>query len=104
MKTLLTPFSGTDLQARQKGIKKQAEIILSGHFFIHVLNLREFKSVRVVSKFTWPLLNKCSACLHLGDSLSPVKSMEGEQSAVLAFYAGAQDAHARLMNMKKGPA
>ncbi len=29
----------------------------------------------------------------LGRFISPVKSLEGEQSAVLAFYAGAQNAH-----------
>ncbi len=29
----------------------------------------------------------------MGDLFSPVKSLEGEQSAVLACYAGAQDAH-----------
>ncbi len=35
---------------------------------------------------------KCSPSLHLGDLLSQVKSLEGEQSAVYAFYTGAQDA------------
>ncbi len=39
------------------------------------------------------MLHKYSPSLHLDDLHCPVKSLEGEQSAVLAFYAGAQDAH-----------
>ncbi len=61
--------------------------------FIRVLNLREFKSVKTVSNFTWHLLYKYSPSLHLGDLLNLVKSREGEQSAILAFYVGAQNAH-----------
>ncbi len=82
-------FSGTDLQARQKSIKKQTEIIWAAIFFIYILNWRESKSVWAVSKSTWHLLHKYSPSLHLGDLLSQVKSLEGEQSAVLAFYAPA---------------
>ncbi len=32
----------------------------------------------------------------LGRFISPAKSLEGEQSTVLAFYAGAQNAHVKL--------
>ncbi len=39
------------------------------------------------------MLNKYSPSLYLGDLQSPVKSLEGEQSAIVAFYAGAQNAH-----------
>ncbi len=81
-------FSGTVLQARQKSIRKQAKIN-----FIRVLNWRELKSVRVASNFIWHLLHKYSPSLHLGDLQSPVKLLEDEQSVVLAFYAGAQNAH-----------
>ncbi len=83
-------FSGTDLQARQEGIKKQAEIILSGHFLYSCFNWRELKSDRAVSKFTWHLLHEYSLSLHLGDLVSPVKSLKDDQSA---FYAGAQNVH-----------
>ncbi len=69
---------------------KQAEIILSGHF-LH--SYFELKYVRAVSKFTWHLLYKYSPSLHLGDLLNPVESLEGEKSAALAFYAGAQNVH-----------
>ncbi len=56
------------LQARQKkNIKKQKKLTWAAIFFIHVLNWRELKSVRAVSKFTWPLFHKCSPSLHLGD-------------------------------------
>ncbi len=41
-------------------------------------------SIREVSKFTLHLLHTYSPPLHLGDLLSPGKSLEGEQSAVLA--------------------
>ncbi len=82
------------MQARQKkNIKKQKKLTWAAIFFIHVLNWRELKSVGAVSKFTWPLFHKRSPSLHLGDLLSPFKSLEGEQYAVLAFYAGAQNAH-----------
>ncbi len=59
-------------------------------FFIHVLNRRALKSFRAASQFTWPFLHKYSPPLHLEDLNNPVKSLEGEQSAVLAFYDGAQ--------------
>ncbi len=62
-------------------------------FFIHVLNRRELKSFRATSQFIWPLIHKYSPSLHLDDLNSPVKSLEGEKSTVLAFYAGAQNAH-----------
>ncbi len=46
-----------------------------------------------MSNLSWHLLHKWSPSLNLGDLLSPVKSLEGEQSAFLAFYAGVQNAH-----------
>ncbi len=61
-------FSGTILQARQKkSIKKQKKLTWATILFSHVLNWRELKSVRAVSKFNWPLLHKYSPSLHLGE-------------------------------------
>ncbi len=88
-------FSGTVLHARMKRIKSQTEITS----FIHASNWHGFKSVRAVSNAIWQMLRKCSPLLHLGYLLSPFKSVEGEQSAVLACNAGAQNAHVgRAMN------
>ncbi len=83
-------FSGTELQARQNSIEKQTEINLGGHF----LNWLELKSVRAALNFTWHLLHKYCPSLHLGDLTSLEKSLEGKQLAILAFYAGAQNATA----------
>ncbi len=79
-------FSGTVLQARQKSIEKQAEINLSGHFFLSCLEFR------VASNFTAHLLHEYSPSLHLDDLKNPTKAIEGEKSAILAFYGGAQNA------------
>ncbi len=57
------------------------------------VNWRKTKSVWAVSKIIWHMLQLYGPSLHLGDLLSPVKSLEGEQSAVLEFYAGALNAH-----------
>ncbi len=78
-------FSGTVLHASQKSVYEQPEVNLNGHF----IHFECFKLT--VSKVTWHRLLKYSPPLHLGDLLSPVKSLEGEQSVVLAFYAGAQN-------------
>ncbi len=61
---------------------------MSGNFLIRVLNCRELKSVGAVSKVTWHLIHKYRPSLHLDDLACPFKSMEGEQSAVLAFDKG----------------
>ncbi len=39
------------------------------------------------------LLRFCSPSLHLNDSFSPSKPLGNAQSAVLAFFVGAQNAH-----------
>ncbi len=92
--TQMCQFSGTVLQARQnKTLRNKQELIWAAIFSIHVLDWRELKSVSALSKLSWPLLHKCSPSLHLDDLYCPVQSLEGEQSMVLAFYAGAQSAH-----------
>ncbi len=63
----------------ETNIKKQKKLTWASIFFIHILNWREFKLVRAVSKFTWHLFHKCSLSLHLGDLQSQLKSLEGEQ-------------------------
>ncbi len=59
--------------------------------FTHVLNWPGLKSFRAVSRDLRQLPHTCNQSLHLGDLLSPAKSLEGKQSAVLASYAGAQN-------------
>ncbi len=46
------------------------------------------------------MLHKYSPPLYLSDLYSQVKSVEGEQSAILAFNAGAQNAHVGRAKMK----
>ncbi len=69
---------------------------------MHVLNWRELKSVTAASKVTWQLLYKYSPSLHFGDLQSPAKSLEGEQSTVLAFYTGVQHAHVGVVFLAGG--
>ncbi len=75
-KSFIEQFSSTVLHARQAGIKRQTEINLSAIFFIHTLNCPKLKSVSAVPKVTLQILHKCSPSLHLGDLLSPVKSLK----------------------------
>ncbi len=91
VKLLLTQMcqvSGTVLQTRQKKktFRNKQKLTWVAIVFIHVMNWRGLKSVRAASNFTWHLLHKYSPSLHLGNLLSPVKSLEGEQSAAWAFY------------------
>ncbi len=60
-------FPGTELQARQKRIKKQAEIELSGHFLHSYFELTwiEISQARVQFHLNW--LHKYSPPLHLDD-------------------------------------
>ncbi len=46
-----------------------------------------------MSKVIWQFLHQCSPSRRLGDLRSQFKSLEGEQSVDLAYYAGAQNAH-----------
>ncbi len=86
-------FTNTNAPMFRHRIANKAEKQIStwtAIFFIRVLNWRELKSIRAASKVTWHLLHKYSPSLHLGDLYNPFKSLEGEQSAVLAFYVRAQ--------------
>ncbi len=61
-------FLGTVLHARQKIIRSQTEINLSGHFLHSSFELKpELKSVGAASKVIWQLLHKYSPSLHLVD-------------------------------------
>ncbi len=68
------------MQARWKTVKKQAEKNWTAIVLIRVLNWREMKSIRATSKATWHLFHKRNPSVHLGDLLSPLKSLEGEES------------------------
>ncbi len=71
----------------RKTLGRKRKATWAAIFWIHVLNWPGLKWARAVSKITWQVLHKCSQSLHLGDLLSPVKSV------VLGFYVGLRNAH-----------
>ncbi len=79
---------------------KQAEINLSSHFIDSRFELTWIEIS--LGSVTWHFLHEYNPSLHLGDLWSQVKSLEGEQSAVLAFYAGVQNAHVGQAEKRKG--
>ncbi len=84
-------FSGA-FPVTEKNIKKQTEINLSFHFLNSCFELTwiEIGQGRLV---TWQLLHKCSPSPHISIYWIQFKLLEDEQSALIAFYAGAQTAH-----------
>ncbi len=81
-------FSGTVLQTRQKGVTKQAEINLSGHFLHSCFELTrtEIHKGRVEGYLTFA--SQIESVSPHGRFISPVKSLEGEQSTERKMHTG----------------
>ncbi len=76
-------------EKRNKKSRDQHERPFSSFvYWIDVKWSHAYDAVRAASKVTWHLLQKHSPSLQLG-----YKSLVGEQSVVLALYAGAKTAH-----------